>query len=85
LFLKGGKKGGETNLEIGNVLKDERIVDSNLATNSFVHSVYVGLVNGHTLLRERRCVVDRYVMELRMLAPILVCRKKIYQQISPLG
>lgn len=61
-----------THLEVADVLEDEGVVDVNGLADLVVHSVDVGLVDGHALLGQRRRVVDGNVMELWVVLPVLV-------------
>lgn len=62
-------------LEVADVLEDKGVVNIDSLANFVVHGVDVGLVHGHALLGQGRGVVDRDVMELRMVLPVLVWRK----------
>lgn len=59
-------------LQIWNVFKHERIVDTDLFAYFFVHGINVSLIDGHALFGQRRCVIDRYFVQFRMRRPIFV-------------
>lgn len=66
-----------SDLEIGNVLEYEGIVDGDLSADLVVHRVDVGLVHGHAFLGQGGGVVDRDVVELGMLAPVFILNKQV--------
>ena len=59
-------------LQVRYVLEDERVADSDLFFYLIIHRIDVRLIDRHTLLGQRRRVVDRDVMKLWMVAPILI-------------
>lgn len=61
-----------TNLEVADVLENERVVDVDGLADLVVHGVDVGLVDRHALPGQRRGVVDGDVVELRVVLPVLV-------------
>lgn len=63
----------EPHLEVADVLENEGVVDVDLLPDLVVHGVHVGLVHGHALLGQGRCVVNRDVVELRVVLPVLIC------------
>ena len=64
----------ERHLEVADVLENKGVVDVDLLPDLVVHGIHVGLVHGHALLGQRRCVVNGYVMQLRVVLPVLICR-----------
>ena len=54
------------------MLEDKRIVDCDLPADFVVHRVDVCLVKGHTLMSQRRGVVNGDFVEFWVLTPILV-------------
>ena len=54
------------------MLEDKRVADGDLFADLVVHGVDVRLVDRHALLGERRGVVDRDVVQLGVVAPILI-------------
>lgn len=57
--------------------EDKRVIDGDLSSNAVVHGVDVRLVDSHTFLGERRCVVDRDVLQLRVKGPVFVWQIQI--------
>jgi len=54
------------------MLEDKRVADCDLFTDPVIHSIDVCLVNRHTLLGERWRIVDRDVVQLGVITPVLV-------------
>lgn len=54
------------------MLKIERIRVSKLASDPIIHGIDVGLIYCHASLSQRRSIVDRNVMEFRVVGPILI-------------
>ena len=52
----------------------EGVSDRDFFANLVVHGVNVSLVDGHAALGEGRCVVDRDVVQLWVIRPILICQ-----------
>ena len=60
------------NLQIDDVLEDERVADRYLSADVLVHGVDVCLVDGHAPLGQLGGVVDGDVVKIGILAPILI-------------
>ena len=54
------------------MLEHEWISDVDFSLDLIVHSINVSLVDTHALLGERRRIVDRNVVQLRVVAPVFI-------------
>lgn len=54
------------------MFKDKGIVDVDLFADFVIHGIDVSLVDSHTFLCKGRGVVDRDVMELRVVLPVFI-------------
>ena len=59
-------------LEVADVLEHEGVVHGDLPPDLLVHGIDERLVDGHALLGQRRRVVDRDLVELRVRSPVFV-------------
>lgn len=61
-------------LQVRDVFKNKGIVDGNLSSNFFIHCIDVRLINCHAFFCQRRRIINRDIVQLRMLTPIFICR-----------
>lgn len=54
------------------MLEDKGVVNVDGLADFVVHGVHVGLVHGHALLSQGGGIVDRNVMEFRVILPVLI-------------
>jgi len=69
-------------LQVGNVSKHKWIVDRNLTPNLIIHGIHIGLIHSHTLLCQRRCIVDGNVVQFWVLTPIFIWKKHRQQSLA---
>lgn len=68
------------------MFEDKWVVNVDGLADLVVHGVDIGLVNSHTLLGQGGGVVDGYIMQLRMVLPILIWKQKDKQiYVSPVN
>lgn len=54
------------------MLEDKRVVNIDGLADLVVHGVHIGLVHSHALLSQGGGIVDRNVMEFRVILPIFI-------------
>lgn len=62
----------DAHLEIADMLEDKRVVNIDGLADLVIHGIHVGLVHSHALLSQGGGIVDRNVMEFRVILPIFI-------------
>ena len=56
-----------------NLLEDKRVVSPGKSSaDACVHSVDISLINGHTFLGQTRRVINRHIVQIGMMFPVIV-------------
>lgn len=62
-------------LKVWDVFKDKGIADWYLLLNLVIHGLYICLVDTHTLLCQRRCIINWNILNLWMIWPEFIWKK----------